>query len=91
MTEREVTVGSRIGLHARPATLFVQAAARQPVAVKIAKNGGEPVDARSILLVLGLDVRGGDQVVLSADGESADRALDELAALVRSDLDAKER
>jgi phosphocarrier protein len=88
MTHRNVTVGSRIGLHARPASLFVQAAARQPVPVKIAKNGGDGVDARSILLVLGLDVRGGDEVVLSADGEGAERALDELAALVASDLDA---
>lgn len=90
MTQRAVTVGSRVGLHARPASLFVQAAARQPVAVTIAKNGGPPVDARSILLVLGLDVRGGDEVVLSADGEGAELALDELSALVARDLDAVE-
>lgn len=90
MTQRAVTVGSRVGLHARPASLFVQAAARQPVPVTIAKNGGPPVDARSILLVLGLDVRGGDEVVLSADGEGAELALDELAALVARDLDAVE-
>ncbi len=90
MTQRAVTVGSRVGLHARPASLFVQAAARQPVAVTIAKNGGAPVDARSILLVLGLDVRGGDEVVLSADGEGAELALDELATLVARDLDAVE-
>ena len=88
MTQRTVTIGSRIGLHARPASLFVQAAARQPVPVSIAKNGGPPVDARSILLVLGLDVRGGDEVVLSADGEAAEVALDELVALLASDLDA---
>jgi phosphocarrier protein len=88
MIERTVTIGSRIGLHARPATLFVQAATRQPVAVSIAKNGGQPVDARSILLVLGLDIRGGDEVVLSADGEAAEQALDELVALLASDLDA---
>ena len=89
MSEQVVTVGSRIGLHARPASLFVQAAARQPTAVRIAKRGGEAVDARSILLVLGLDVRGGEEVVLSADGEGADRALNELAALVASDLDGE--
>jgi phosphocarrier protein HPr len=87
--EKVVTVGSRVGLHARPASLFVQAAAQQPVPVKIAKNGGDAVDARSILLVLGLDVRGGDQVVLSAEGDGAAQALDELAALVATDLDAE--
>jgi phosphocarrier protein len=89
MSEQVVTVGSRIGLHARPASLFVQAAARQPVPVLIAKRGGQAVDARSILLVLGLDVRGGDEVVLSADGDGAERALNELAALVSTDLDAE--
>ena len=89
MAQRTVTVGSRIGLHARPASLFVQAAARQPARIKIAKDGGDPVDARSILLVLGLDVRGGDEVILSADGDGAEGALDELVALVASDLDAE--
>jgi len=89
MTQKTVTVGSKVGLHARPASLFVQAAARQPVRVKIAKTGGEAVDARSILLVLGLDARGGDEVILSADGEGAEQALDELAALVARDLDSE--
>jgi phosphocarrier protein len=89
MTQRTVTVGSRVGLHARPASLFVQAVALQPVAVKLAKPGGEPVDARSILLVLGLDVRGGQDVVLSADGDGAEQALDELVALLATDLDAE--
>jgi phosphocarrier protein len=88
MPQLTVKVGSRAGLHARPASLFVQAAARQPVPVRIAKPHGDPVDARSILLVLGLDVRSGDQVVLSADGEGADSVLAELATLVVQDLDA---
>lgn len=86
---KTVTIGSRVGLHARPASLFVQAAMREPVPVTIAKVGGEPVDARSILLVLGLDVRGGTEVVLSAEGEGADTALDELATLLAQDLDAE--
>jgi phosphocarrier protein HPr len=90
MQEVTVTVGSSVGLHARPASLFVQAAARQAVPVKIAKAGGDAVDARSILLVLGLDARGGDQVVLSAEGDGADEALRELAALVATDHDASE-
>ena len=45
MPERLVTVGSSVGLHARPATLFVQAAAKQPVKVTIGRPGDEPVDA----------------------------------------------
>jgi phosphocarrier protein len=38
MPERRVTVGSKVGLHARPAALFVQAAARQPVKVVAADH-----------------------------------------------------
>jgi phosphocarrier protein HPr len=90
MPERRVVIGSKVGLHARPAAMFVQAAAKQPVKVTIAKTGGDPVDARSILSVLALDARGGDEVVLAADGDGADQALDELAALVARDLDSEE-
>ncbi len=88
MAERKAVVGSKVGLHARPASLLVQAAARQPVAVTIRKDGGEAVDARSILSVIGLDARAGDTVVLSATGEGADSVLEELAVLVESDMDA---
>jgi phosphocarrier protein HPr len=87
MPERRVVVGSKVGLHARPAALFVQAAARQRVT--IAKDGKPPVDAKSILAVLGMDVRGGEEVTLAAEGEGAEAALDELAAVVAADHDAK--
>jgi phosphocarrier protein HPr len=88
MATRRVVVGSKVGLHARPAALFVQAANRLPVEVTIAKEGKDPVQAGSILMVLGLDVRGGEEVVLRADGDGAEAALDELADLVGRDLDA---
>jgi phosphocarrier protein HPr len=88
MPERRVAVGSSVGLHARPAALFTQAAAAAAVPVTIARPGGAPVDARSILLVLTLNVGHGDEVVLSADGDGADEALDSLASLLASDLDA---
>ncbi|HEX2373595.1 MAG TPA: HPr family phosphocarrier protein [Actinomycetota bacterium] len=89
MPERRVVIGSKVGLHARPAAMFVQAAAKQPVKVTIAKAGGDPVDARSILSVLALDARGGEEVVLAAEGDGADEALEELAALVARDLDSE--
>ena len=47
------------------------------------------MDARSILSVIGLDARGGDTVVLSADGADADAVLDDLAAIVAADHDAQ--
>jgi phosphocarrier protein HPr len=88
MAERRVVVGSAVGLHARPAAMFVQAATKSGVAVRIGKDGADPVDARSILAVLALDVRHGDEVVLRADGEGAEEALEGLTSLLASDLDA---
>lgn len=90
MPERTVTVGSAVGLHARPAATFVKAATRAPVPVTLARpGGGTAVNARSILAVLGLDVRGGEEVVIAAEGDAADAALDDLAALLARDLDSE--
>ncbi|NWF30954.1 HPr family phosphocarrier protein [Streptomyces sp. PKU-EA00015] len=91
MPQRTVVIGSRSGLHARPASLFVQAATRQPVKVTVGREGQPPVDARSLLSVLALGAEHGDLLVLAAEGDGADAAIDELAALVGSDLDAKEQ
>ncbi|MEU0298044.1 HPr family phosphocarrier protein [Streptomyces sp. NPDC006175] len=87
MYQRTVSVGSRSGLHARPASLFVQAAMRQPVPVTVAREGSAPVDARSMLSVLALAAQHGDALVLSAVGESAPDAVEELASLLSQDLD----
>lgn len=89
MPERTVTIGSSVGLHARPATLFVQEAAQQTVKVTIGRPGEEPVDARGILGVLGLGIKGGEEIVLAAEGDGADAALDTLASLLARDLDAE--
>lgn len=86
MPERRVAVASTVGLHARPATTFAQAAAAAPVPVRIAKDGQAPVDASSVLLVLTLGVEHGDEVVLSAEGDGADAALDELVDLLSTEL-----
>jgi phosphocarrier protein len=83
-----VTVGSRSGLHARPASLFVQAATRQPVRVTVGRPGQPPVDARSLLSVLSLAAEHGHTLELAAEGEQAQAALDELALLLSQDLDA---
>ncbi len=82
MSERKVVVASSVGLHARPATLFTQAAAATGLPVTIAKDGDEPVNAASILAVLGLGVSHGETVVLRAEGDGADAALDALGRLV---------
>jgi phosphocarrier protein len=89
MAERRVKVGSKVGLHARPAAMLAKAAAAAPVQVTIRKEDGQPVAAASVLNLMTLGAMHGDEVVLAAEGEGADTVLEELAALVATDLDAK--
>lgn len=87
MSDRTVVVASTHGLHARPAALFTQAAANAGAAVKLTK-GDRTVDASSILGVISLGIDHGDEVVLSAEGEGAEEALDALEAMLLEDHDA---
>ncbi|MFD6095879.1 HPr family phosphocarrier protein [Nocardiopsis flavescens] len=87
MPQRTVAVGSAQGLHARPATLFVQAATATGLPVTIAAEGKDPVNASSMLAVMTLGAKHGDEVTLTAEGEGADAALDSLAELLASELD----
>ncbi|HEX4724830.1 MAG TPA: HPr family phosphocarrier protein [Pseudonocardiaceae bacterium] len=89
MPERRIKVGSKVGLHARPAALLAKAAAAQSVAITIRKDDGQPVAASSVLNLMTLGAMHGDEVVLAAEGAGADTALDELAAMITADLDEK--
>jgi phosphocarrier protein HPr len=87
MPELRVTVASKVGLHARPAALLAKAAAGQAVPVAIRKEGGEQVDAASVLGLMTLGAMHGDEVILSAEGAGADQALETVAALIATDHD----
>jgi phosphotransferase system HPr (HPr) family protein len=87
MASRAVIVGSTSGLHARPAALFVAAAGALSVPVTIRTGDKKPVPARSMLAVLSLGAKFGTEVILEADGDGAEPALDELAALLARNLD----
>lgn len=89
MPTRTVAIGSSVGLHARPASLFTQAVAATGLDVTIAKAGQPPMDASSILMVMALGAGHGEEVTLEADGEGADEALDSLVDLLARDLDAE--
>ena len=88
MLTRTVPVRSAAGLHARPAATFAAAAAATGVDVTVTTAGGDSADAASLLEVMTLGVGHGDVVTLSADGPGAEEALDGLAALLATDLDA---
>jgi len=87
MAERTVTIASAHGLHARPASLFVQAVSGSGLAVELTK-GDKTLNAASILGVISLGIEHGDEVTLRADGDNADTVLDELAAFLATDHDA---
>jgi phosphocarrier protein len=78
--ERVVTVVPESGLHARPASKFVQTANQFDADLSIAPCDGDsdPKNARSILAVTGMSVRSSEKVRLIAEGKDAKAALDAL-------------
>jgi phosphocarrier protein HPr len=84
--ERSVVVASRVGLHARPASLFSQAAARAGVPIVLISSRGS-VNAASILGVLSLGIDHGERVTLASEADDAATALDDLVAMLQRDLD----
>lgn len=93
MVERRVTIGWPEGLHARPASIFVRAATATGVPVTVARAGGTPVNAASMLAVLSLGAQGGEEIVLTSPADepeaarAAEAALERLARLVSEGLD----
>ncbi len=79
MASRRVVVTIPEGLHARPAAMFVKLAGEQPTPATIRRPDGAPVPGTSILSVMTLGVRCGDEVVLEADGPGGDAAVAALA------------
>jgi phosphocarrier protein len=88
VAEVELTVNNPSGLHARPATLFVEAATRfsSRITVENIDRGKRPVDAKSILMLLTAGVTSGQRIRISADGDDADEAVSTLRQLVESGL-----
>jgi phosphocarrier protein len=88
MRSVELVVANPSGLHARPATLFTEAAAAfaSTVTVENLTNGKGPVDAKSILLLLTAGVSSGHRIRIAATGEDEDAAVEALAGLVDGGL-----
>lgn len=89
MSERTVAIGSQLGLHARPAALFVQAVNETGLPVMISREGHKEVDARSVLAVMAMGAAHEETVTLTCDAEGADEALAGLVELLGRELDPK--
>ncbi|MBQ8858494.1 MAG: HPr family phosphocarrier protein [Clostridia bacterium] len=81
MIRREVTIQNTIGLHARPATFFIQKANSYKCSIWVEKDERK-VNAKSLLGVLSLGIVKDMTITLVADGADEEEALEGLSALV---------
>ena len=85
MYTQEITVNNEVGLHARPATLFIQKANTFKSSVWI-ENGDRRANAKSLLGVLSLGISMDMKIIITADGSDEESAVNELAALIATGL-----
>lgn len=83
--EKNVTISNETGLHARPASQFVQKASKFKSDIKIVFNDKE-VNAKSIMGVLSLGISQGTEIVLKAEGEDESEAVKELIDFIELEI-----
>lgn len=83
-TNGVTTVEHEKGLHARPASVFVQTASEFEAEIEVVNAEGEAADAKSSIGVISLGVEPGDRIEITAQGDDAGRAVDRLVALVEN-------
>ena len=83
MYVKDVVIQNEIGLHARPATFFIQKANEYRSSILIEKEDSR-VNAKSLLGVLSLGITGGTTVKLIADGPDEEDAVEGLIALIKA-------
>ena len=85
MVSAEVTVNNSVGLHARPATFFIQRANSFKSSVWIEKDDRR-VNAKSLLGVLSLGIRRGTSINIVADGTDEEDAVKTLVGIIESNF-----
>lgn len=85
MIRKEVTITNNIGLHARPATFFIQKANTFKSSIWIEKDERK-VNAKSLLGVLSLGIAQGMNITIVADGSDENDAVNGLIDLIESGL-----
>ncbi|HPA19949.1 MAG TPA: HPr family phosphocarrier protein [Verrucomicrobiae bacterium] len=83
---RELLINNKLGMHARPAAMFVKLANRYPCEVWVEKDG-EEVNGKSIMGLMMLAAGCGSKIRVSAMGERSDEALGEIQSLVDRKFD----
>lgn len=83
--QRKFIVQNKLGLHARPAALFVQTASRFACDIQV-KKGRQQASGKSIMGIMTLAVQMGAVITVTAEGTDARQALDEIGRLVESNF-----
>ncbi len=86
LVKKELIVKNKSGLHARPAALFVQVANKFESRITV-KRDAEEVNGKSIMGILMLGAEKHSTIIIEADGEDAQAALEELEKIVTSEDD----
>jgi phosphocarrier protein HPr len=81
--EKEVTIVNRLGLHARPAAMFVRISSRYRSEVWVEKDG-EQINGKSIMGLMMLAAGQGSKLIIRCEGPDADKAMEELEELIRT-------
>ena len=89
MVTRTVVIRNPLGIHARPAALVVQAAAKFSADIFISKGDVRDVNGKSIMSVMMLAAEQGAEVTVAADGEDEEEAVAGLSLLLESDFEGK--
>ena len=85
MISRSVTINNSVGLHARPATFFIQKANSYKCSIWIEKEDCR-VNAKSLLGVLSLGITKGTNIIIIADGPDEANAIDGIVAHIEAEL-----
>lgn len=85
MYTQEITVQNEVGLHARPATYFIQKANEFKSSIWVEKEERR-VNAKSLLGVLSLGIVKGTNIALIADGSDEKEAVDALVSLIQNNF-----
>jgi phosphocarrier protein len=83
---KELTIQNKLGIHARPAAMFVKTASRFTAEILVIKDG-ERINGKSIMGLMMLAAGPGSRILIEATGSDASHAVSELEALIKRKFD----
>lgn len=89
MIEKRVVIKNCLGIHARPATLLVQVAAKFEAEIFLSKGEVRRINGKSIMGIMMLAAEHGAELLIEAEGSDADEAVAQVSALLESDFEEK--